>query len=90
MQGALILQYITLNFNNAIAVELKAGKISTLKSLCFFMQAKPHQLVVRFNSQKISMLQNSNLLSLLYIWQKSSIDLVAKLYSKINIHYDIK
>lgn len=58
------LDYVVANANKVIAVEVKAGKTGTLKSLHLFMEEKNHPLAVRFSSKNVSLLTEPRLLSL--------------------------
>ena len=58
------LDYVVANSNKVIAVEVKAGKTGTLKSLHLFMEEKNHPLAVRFSSKNVSLLTEPRLLSL--------------------------
>ncbi|HFC30619.1 MAG TPA: ATP-binding protein [Oceanospirillales bacterium] len=56
--------YVIANANKVIAVEVKAGKTGSLKSLHIFMQEKNSEIALRFNSDKPSYYPKDKILSL--------------------------
>ncbi len=65
--------YVIPNINKIVAVEVKAGKTGSLKSLHLFMQEKHSNIGIRFNSDKPSYYEKDKILSLpLYLAEQTS------------------
>jgi predicted AAA+ superfamily ATPase len=67
------IDYVVPNANKIVAIEVKAGKTGSLKSLHLFMQEKHSKLAIRFNSDKPSYYEKDKILSLpLYLAEQTN------------------